>query len=85
MKAQEPCHVMTKPANHSFKMSDEVLEVYIKGYIEAQLGMKASFAWQGGEPTLAGLPFFETLCACRANDGRTLLGPPAEIMKMKRS
>lgn len=50
---------MTKPANHSFKMSDEVLEVYIKGYIEAQLGMKASFAWQGGEPTLAGLPFLK--------------------------
>ncbi|MGZ0707268.1 anaerobic sulfatase-maturation protein [Coraliomargarita sp. W4R53] len=47
------------PANHSFKMSDAVLETYIKGYIDAQPGMEVSFAWQGGEPTLAGLPFFK--------------------------
>jgi len=49
------------PKNHSFKMSDEVLEVYIKGYIEAQPGVDVSFAWQGGEPTLAGLPFFKKI------------------------
>ncbi len=46
------------PANHQFKMSDTKLEAYIKGYIEAQPGPEVSFAWQGGEPTLAGLPFF---------------------------
>ncbi len=47
------------PEHHRFKMSDEVLESYIRGYIEAQPGREVPFAWQGGEPTLAGLPFFQ--------------------------
>ncbi len=54
------------PKNHSFKMSDETLEAYIKGYIEAQPGQDVSFAWQGGEPTLAGLPFFQKVVALQA-------------------
>jgi uncharacterized protein len=39
-------------------MSDETLELFIKQYIEAQPGQTVQFAWQGGEPTLLGLPFF---------------------------
>lgn len=46
-----------------FRMSDEVLEAYIKGYIDAQPGQEVCFAWQGGEPTLAGLPFFRKVVA----------------------
>lgn len=42
----------------SFKMSDELLETYIRQYIEAQKIPLATFAWQGGEPTLMGLEFF---------------------------
>lgn len=54
------------PKNHSFKMEDATLEAYIKGYIEAQPGAEVSFAWQGGEPTLAGLPFFQKVVELQA-------------------
>ena len=41
-----------------FRMTDEVLEEYIRQYLEAQQVPEASVAWQGGEPTLMGLDFF---------------------------
>ncbi len=41
-----------------FRMTDEMLEEYIRQYIEAQRVPEASIAWQGGEPTLMGLDFF---------------------------
>ncbi|WOO40223.1 anaerobic sulfatase-maturation protein [Rubellicoccus peritrichatus] len=47
------------PNNERFKMSDDLLETYVRSYIEAQPGPNVSFAWQGGEPTLAGLRFFK--------------------------
>lgn len=42
----------------SWRMSDEVLETYIRQYIEAQEVPVVSFAWQGGEPTILGVDFF---------------------------
>lgn len=42
-----------------WRMSDEVLETYIRQYIEAQQVPEVQFAWQGGEPTLLGVEFFE--------------------------
>jgi len=39
-------------------MSDEVLEIYTRQYIEAQSSPKITFAWQGGEPTLLGVGYF---------------------------
>ena len=42
----------------SFRMTDELLENYIRQYIEAQKAPLATIAWQGGEPTLMGLDFF---------------------------
>ncbi|MGV8175996.1 MAG: anaerobic sulfatase maturase [Methanothrix sp.] len=42
----------------NFKMSDELLETYIRQYIESQKIPQATIAWQGGEPTLMGLDFF---------------------------
>ena len=42
----------------SFRMSDELLENYIRQYIEAQHSPLATISWQGGEPTLMGLDFF---------------------------
>ena len=40
-------------------MSDEVLRAYIKQYIASQDTPEVHFAWQGGEPTTAGLDFFK--------------------------
>ena len=39
-------------------MTDEVLEQYLRQYIEAQHVPEATISWQGGEPTLMGLDFF---------------------------
>ncbi len=44
-------------------MSDEVLERFVRGYIESVTGDEVVFSWQGGEPTLLGLGFFEKVVA----------------------
>ena len=44
-------------------MSDDVLEAYIRSCCEACEGDEISFTWHGGEPTLAGIPFFEKAVA----------------------
>ncbi|MBQ4063367.1 MAG: anaerobic sulfatase-maturation protein [Bacteroidaceae bacterium] len=41
------------------KMSDELLERYIKQYIEGASQQNITFCWHGGEPLMAGLSFFE--------------------------
>ncbi|MGR5144515.1 anaerobic sulfatase maturase [Photobacterium sp. DNB23_23_1] len=56
--------------NKNWKMSDEVLEEYISQHIKAQSGENVEFSWQGGEPTLMGIEFFEKviqLCDKYAN------------------
>lgn len=40
-------------------MSRETLKNYIRNYIESHAGNQVDFAWQGGEPTLLGLEFFQ--------------------------
>lgn len=50
-------------AKRNWRMSDEVLELYVKQYIEAQDVPAVSFAWQGGEPTLMGVDFFRRAVA----------------------
>jgi uncharacterized protein len=46
-----------------FRMSDEVLETYIRQLIEAHRTREVTVAWQGGEPTLMGLDFFRQAIA----------------------
>jgi uncharacterized protein len=45
--------------DQTFRMSDEILEAYTREYIKSQPGNTVVFEWQGGEPTLAGLDFFQ--------------------------
>lgn len=40
------------------RMPDELLELYIKQHIQASTEEIIFFSWHGGEPTLAGLPYF---------------------------
>ena len=48
------------------RMSDSQLEQHIRQYIEAQTGEQVVFSWQGGEPTLMGLPFYERVVELQA-------------------
>jgi uncharacterized protein len=45
------------------RLSEELLELHIRQYIEANTGDEVVFSWQGGEPTVMGLPFFEKVVA----------------------
>ncbi len=46
-------------------MADELLETYIRQLLESQAGPEVIVGWQGGEPTLMGLDFFERSVAVR--------------------
>ena len=54
---------LTPQGKRQWRMSDEVLEEYIRQYIQAQPGPEIYFAWQGGEPTLLGVDFFRKAVA----------------------
>ncbi len=45
---------------NQLRMSDSLLETYIRQYIAASPGPVVPFTWHGGEPTLAGLDFYRT-------------------------
>lgn len=56
------CYFLSKERLYpgsDFRMTGETLESYIRQMIEAQPAPEVTFAWQGGEPTLMGLEFFE--------------------------
>lgn len=43
----------------NWRMSDATLEQYIREFIDSQPDQVIEFVWQGGEPTLLGIDFFE--------------------------
>lgn len=51
------------PEVNRWAMQDEVLESFIRMYIESHDTSQVSFAWQGGEPTLLGLDYFRRVVA----------------------
>jgi len=59
------CYYLEKerlyPRGESFRMSDEVLESYIRQHIEAFPGGVVNFSWHGGEPTILGLDYFRNI------------------------
>jgi uncharacterized protein len=60
------CYFLSKEQLYpgsSFRMDDELLEIYIRDYIAAQQVSEVHFAWQGGEPTLMGLDFYRKAVA----------------------
>ncbi|MEZ9145736.1 anaerobic sulfatase maturase [Vibrio sp. 10N.286.52.C3] len=58
------CYYLNKKDTDSrqITLSDEVLEAYIRSYIDSQ-GREVEFVWHGGEPLLAGLAYFEKIIA----------------------
>ncbi|MFV0333426.1 MAG: anaerobic sulfatase maturase [Tropicimonas sp.] len=64
------CYYLEKerfyPQEKKFRMSQDVLETYIRDYIAAQVAGGAReiwFSWQGGEPTLLGVEYFRNVVA----------------------
>lgn len=47
------------------RMSPEILDSFTRQYIESQRVPEVVFAWQGGEPTLMGLDFFQAALECQ--------------------
>ena len=52
-------HGTLRPGQQQRHMDGKTLEQYIKQYIDAHPGNEIEFTWQGGEPTLAGLAFYQ--------------------------
>jgi len=58
------------PGAASFRMAPDVLEAFVRDYIAGQPGPVVSFAWQGGEPTVAGVEYFRTVVALQQRHAR---------------
>jgi len=67
------CYYLEKkklyPKTGNFMMSDELLELFIRQYIESQDVPVVNFVWQGGEPTLLGIDFFRKAVALQHKYG----------------
>ncbi|MDK2916475.1 MAG: uncharacterized protein PWR25_1032 [Euryarchaeota archaeon] len=57
------------------RMTDAVMEAYIRQTIAGHAVPEVTFAWQGGEPTLMGLPFFRRAVAVQ----KKYAGPKTRI------
>lgn len=62
------------PGRQEWAMSPDVLESFIRQYIAASDQDSVVFAWQGGEPTLLGVAYFEQILALqqRYADGKQI-------------
>lgn len=57
------CYYLEKknlyPYAKGYRLKDDLLETFIKEYIKSQDVPVVSFVWQGGEPTMLGLDYFQ--------------------------
>ena len=72
------CYYLEKeklfPQGENFRMKPEVLEEFVRQYIQSQNTPEITFAWQGGEPTLLGLGYFQKIVDLQKkySDGRPI-------------
>lgn len=72
----EYCYYLHKeelyPQGESWRMPGETLDQYIQQYIAAQpeKAPEVTFAWQGGEPTLLGVKFFQRIVELQTQHAR---------------
>jgi uncharacterized protein len=59
----------------SLRMPDGVLKAYIKQFLHAQPAGEVNLAWQGGEPTLMGIEFFQ-----RATELAKIYQKPGQVV-----
>lgn len=60
----EYCFFLSKESLYpgsDFRMHDDLLEIYVRQLMESQRGDRVTLVWQGGEPTMMGLPFFQRM------------------------
>ncbi len=62
-------HCSFYPETKRHRMSEQVLEQMIRSYMHTEQPSH-QFGWQGGEPTLMGLEFFERVVALQQRHGR---------------
>jgi len=68
------CFYRTKEGlypDSNFRMTDEVMEEYIRQTIEGHHVPHVTFAWQGGEPTQMGLDFFRRAVGVQKKHAKT--------------
>jgi uncharacterized protein len=51
-------------------MHDDVLEPFVRDYIQSVTADEVIFSWQGGEPTLLGVEYFEKIVALQKKHAR---------------
>lgn len=74
--ACEYCYYLEKSKlfadpRHTF-MTDEMLEIFIRSYIEAQTSTEVQFTWHGGEAMMRKLDFYRKVIALQQYYGRGL-------------
>lgn len=58
------------PDHRRWAMDDAVLEEFIRQYIDVQEAPEVNFAWQGGEPTLLGVRYFQRVVELQQRHAR---------------